>query len=103
MACLADGSIVTVEKSPTRVKIYDKEGKTEKPVTGLGELVEGCSTIPIAVDSMGALYLASATKNCIVKCVPGVADPAAPEKAAPAKAEAAPAADGGVSLEIKIK
>jgi hypothetical protein len=85
VACLADGSIVTVEKSPTRVKIYDKEGKTEKPVTGLSELVEGCSTIPIAVDSKGALYLASDQKNCIVKCVPGVAEPvaAAAEPAAP--------------------
>jgi len=76
VACLADGSIVTVEKSPTRVKIYDKDGKAEKPVTGLGELVEGCSEIPIVVDSKGALYLASDQKNCIVKCVPGAADAA---------------------------
>ena len=103
VACLADGSIVTVEKSPTRVKIYDKEGKAEKPVTGLGELVEGCSTIPIAVDSKGALYLASATKNCVVKCVPGVADPAAPAKAAAAKAVAAPAVEVRLPFEIKIK
>jgi hypothetical protein len=77
VACLADGSIVTVEKSPTRVKIYDNTGKTEKPVTGLAELVEGCNEIPIAVDSKGALYLASDQKNCIVKCVPGVAESAA--------------------------
>ena len=83
VACLADGSIVTVEKSPTRVKIYDKAGKTEKPVSGLAELVEGCSTIPIAVDSKGALYLASDQKNCIVKCVPGTVEPAAAEPVAP--------------------
>ena len=76
VACLADGSIVTVEKGPTRVKIYDKTGKTETPVAGIGELVEGCSQIPIAVDSKGALYLASDQKKCIVKCVPG--GPAAP-------------------------
>jgi hypothetical protein len=69
---LADGSIVTVEKSPTRVKIYDKDGKTSSEVTGLTELVAGCSTIPIAVDSKGSLYLASRTKMCVVKCVPGV-------------------------------
>jgi len=75
VACLTDGSIVTVEKAPTRVKIYNKTGKTQKPVAGLGELVTGCNTIPIAVDSKGALYLASATKNCIVKCVPGSATP----------------------------
>ena len=84
VACLADGSIVTVEKGPTRVKIYDKEGKAEKLVSGLGELVEGCSVIPIAVDSKGALYLASEQKKCIVKCVPGAADPAAAEPVAPA-------------------
>lgn len=83
VACLADGCIVTVEKSPTRVKIYDKTGKTEKLVTGLGELVEGCSTIPIAVDSKGALYLASEEKNCIVKCVPAAAPPAAPTPETP--------------------
>jgi len=77
VACLADGSIVTVEKSPTRVKIYAKDGKSEKLVTGLGELVEGCTQIPIVVDSKGALYLASDQKKCIVKCVPGAADPAA--------------------------
>ena len=80
VACLADGSMVTVEKSPTRVKIYDKEGKASTKVTGLTELVAGCSTIPIAVDSTGSLYLASAGKNCIVKCVPGVSDqPEPPE------------------------
>lgn len=77
VACLADGSIVTVEKSPTRVKIFDRSGKTEKLVAGLAELVEGCSEIPIAVDSKGALYLASDQKNCIVKCVPGVVAAAA--------------------------
>jgi hypothetical protein len=90
VACLADGSIVTVEKSPTRVKIYDKDGKSSAKVTGLTELVAGCSTIPIVVDSKGSLYLASADKNCIVKCVPGVSDK--PEPAEP-KEEAVEAID----------
>ncbi len=77
---LADGSIVTVEKDPTRVKIFDKDHKTCTKVTGLTELVQGCSTIPIAVDSKGSLYLASDTKKCVVKCVPGVSDkPEPPE------------------------
>lgn len=80
LATLADGSLVTVEKDPTRVKIFDKDRKTCTKVTGLTELVQGCSTIPIAVDSKGALYLASDTKKCIVKCVPGVSDkPEPPE------------------------
>ena len=81
VACLADGSIVTVEKSPTRVKIYDKEGKSCAKVTGLTELVQGCSTIPVTVDSKGSIYLASATKSCIVKCVPGVSDKPEPPEA----------------------
>ena len=71
VACLGDGSIVTVEKSPTRVKIYDKDGKSQQPVAGLAELVDGCSVIPVAVDSKGAVYLASGKKNLLVKCVPG--------------------------------
>jgi len=81
VACLADGSIVTVEKTPTRVKIYDKEGKTCAKVTGLTELVEGCTTIPVVVDSKGSVYLASAGKKCIVKCVPGVSDKPEPPEA----------------------
>jgi len=78
---LTDGSIITVEKSPTRVKIFDKEGKTSTKITGLTELVQGCSTIPIAVDSKGSIYLASEEKKCVVKCVPGVSDK--PEPPAP--------------------
>lgn len=80
VASLADGSIVSVEKSPTRVKIFDKDGKTSTKITGLTELVEGCSTIPVAVDSKGSVYLASDTRQCVVKCVPGVSDkPEPPE------------------------
>jgi hypothetical protein len=78
---LTDGCIITVEKSPTRVKIFDKEGKTSTKITGLTELVQGCSTIPIAVDSKGSIYLASEEKKCVVKCVPGISDK--PEPAAP--------------------
>ena len=80
VATLPDGAIITVEKSPTRVKIYDKEGKTCTKVTGLAELVQGCSVIPIAVDSKGMIYLASDEKHCIVKCVPGVSDKPEPSE-----------------------
>jgi hypothetical protein len=80
LGLLADGSIITVEKDPTRVKIFAKDTKTCTKITGLTELVKGCSTIPIAVDSKGAIYLASDTMKCIVKCVPGVSDqPEPPE------------------------
>lgn len=82
VACLADGCVVTVEKAPTRVKIFDKEGKSETAVAGIGELVAGCTQIPTAVDSKGAIYLASDQKKCIVKCVPGATNPATPAQAA---------------------
>ena len=69
VAALGTGFIVTVEKAPTRVKICDRKGKDAKLIEGLGELVNGCSTIPVAVDSKGAIYLASASKGCLIKCV----------------------------------
>jgi hypothetical protein len=79
VATLADGTIVTVEKSPTRVKTFDKENKTARRIAGLSELVKGCSTIPVAVDSANVIYLLSDTKNCVVKCVPGEPDQPEPE------------------------
>ncbi len=69
VADLGDDVIITVEKDPTRVKISSRKGKKPKSIEGLGELVTGCSTIPIAVDSKGTLYLASTSKRCIVRCV----------------------------------
>lgn len=71
VAALGSKFIVTVEKSPTRVKICDTKGKDAKIIEGVGELVSGCSVIPVAVDRKGAIYLASATKKCVVKCVTG--------------------------------
>ncbi|MDE5422867.1 DUF4369 domain-containing protein [Ancylomarina sp. DW003] len=63
---LSSGAIVTVEKDPTRIKIYSKEGA--KQIAGIEELVEGCKHIPMIVDSKDNLYLASKEKG-IVKCV----------------------------------
>ena len=63
---LSNGAIVTVEKDPTRIKIYSKEGA--KQIAGIEELVKGCSYIPMIVDGKDNLYLASAEKG-IVKCV----------------------------------
>jgi hypothetical protein len=68
-AYLPNGEIMTVEKSPTRIKIYDAGGKNAHQIEGVDELVKGCSFIPSAVDSKGTIYLAAATKNCIVRCV----------------------------------
>jgi hypothetical protein len=69
-AYLTDGGILTVEKDPTRIKIYDANGQNARQIPGVEELVKGCSFIPVAVDSKGTIYLAANTKGYIVKCVP---------------------------------
>jgi hypothetical protein len=69
-AYLPDGSILTVEKDPTRIKIYGADGTNAKQIEGVEELVRGCSFIPTAVDSKGSIYLAANAKGYIVKCVP---------------------------------
>jgi outer membrane protein assembly factor BamB len=66
VASLNNGAIVTVEKDPTRVKIFSKDGA--KQIQGIDELVKGCSYIPMTVDSKDNLYLASSEKG-IMKCV----------------------------------
>ncbi len=66
VAYLSNGAIVTVEKDPTRVKVYSKEGA--KTIAGIEEMVKGCSYIPMTVDSKNNLYLASPTKG-VVRCV----------------------------------
>jgi hypothetical protein len=68
-AYLPNGEIMTVEKDPTRIKIYDAKGENAHQIEGVDELVKGCSFIPSAIDSKGTIYLAAASKNCIVRCV----------------------------------
>ena len=60
------GAIVTVEKDPTRIKVYSKGGA--KTISGIEELVKGCAYIPMTVDANDNIYLASKEKG-IVKCV----------------------------------
>ena len=72
-AYLPDGKILTVEKDPTRIKIYDATGKNAQKVEGIEELVKGCEFIPVATDSKGNIYLAanrSKKPSHIVKCEP---------------------------------
>lgn len=67
VSCLADKSIVTVEKAPTRVKVYDKTGKKAEEVSGIQDFVKNCSHIPVVVDSKDNIYLG--VPRQIVKCV----------------------------------
>lgn len=63
---LSNGGIITVEKDPTRIKVYSQEGA--KQIEGIEELVKGCAYIPVCVDSKDNIYLAS-KESGIVKCV----------------------------------
>ena len=63
---LNSGAVITVEKEPTRIKVYSQEGA--KSVEGIEELVEGCFHIPMMSDSKDNIYLASPEKG-LVKCV----------------------------------
>lgn len=65
VATLSSGAIVTVEKDPTRIKVYSNKGA--KQIDGIEELVKGCTYIPMIVDNKDNLYLASEEKG-IVKC-----------------------------------
>ncbi len=67
---LPDGRILTVEKDPTRIKIYEANGDHAQQIEGVEELVKGCEFIPVAIDSKGTIYLAANTKGYIVKLVP---------------------------------
>jgi hypothetical protein len=67
---LADGGIITVEKDPTRIKVYDADGKNARGIDGIENLVEGCSYIPVAIDDDGNVFLAATRKGYIVKCTP---------------------------------
>jgi hypothetical protein len=49
VASFSNGAIATIEKDPTRIKIYSKEGA--KQIQGIEELVKGCVYIPVVVDS----------------------------------------------------
>jgi hypothetical protein len=68
---LPDGSYLTVEKDPTRIKIYDKSLKNASLIEDVESLTQGCQRVPMAADSKGNIYLASSLGNkpFIIKCV----------------------------------
>jgi hypothetical protein len=63
---LDNNCVITVEKTPTRIKVYSKDGA--RPIEGIDELVDGCFHIPVISDSQNNIYLASPNKG-LVKCV----------------------------------
>jgi len=69
---MPNGAIITVEKDPSRIKVYTQSGAHQ--VEGIMELVKGCSYIPMTTDSNNNLYLASVMSG-IVKCSPVQTEP----------------------------
>lgn len=65
---LPDNSYLTIEKDPTRIKLYDKTGKNASAVQGVEELTKGCVQIPSVIDSKGNIYLTSTNGAFILKC-----------------------------------
>jgi hypothetical protein len=63
---LDNNCVITVEKTPTRIKVYSKDGA--HPIDGIEDLVQGCFHIPVMSDSNSNIYLASPEKG-LVKCV----------------------------------
>lgn len=71
VASLADGSLVTVEKQPSRVKVCSPDGKLIQVFPKLEQLVEGCQQVSLAVDSRGRVYLGvNARKHFVLQYVP---------------------------------
>ncbi len=69
---MPNGAIITVEKDPTRIKVYTETGAHQ--VEGVQELVKGCSYIPMTTDSKNNVYLASVMSG-LVKVSPAKSNP----------------------------
>jgi hypothetical protein len=59
------GDIVTVEKAPPRVKVYDVEGHL-RAVMGEGDFELACKNSDVAVDPRGRIYVADTVVHQIV-------------------------------------
>jgi DNA-binding beta-propeller fold protein YncE len=65
VAQLPGGAIITAEKDPTRIKIYNADGSRVKSIPGVEELVKGCYYIPMSIDSKGNIYLVAKSLRLI--------------------------------------
>ena len=65
---LSSGDIVTVEKDPTRVKVYNAKQEVAV-IDGIAELVKGCAYVPIIVDGKDNIYLSSPRQG-MIRCIP---------------------------------
>lgn len=56
-AVLPDGNLVVVEKDPSRVKIYNPQGRLLFSFKDLQDLTKGCNRVSVVVDTKGRVYL----------------------------------------------
>lgn len=71
VAAVPGGNLITVEKDPSRVKLYSRDGKLLQVFPKLEELVQGCQRVSIAVDSKGRVYLGvNASRHFVLQYVP---------------------------------
>lgn len=63
---LSNGAVVSVEKFPTRIKVYSKQGVQELPEI---EQLNNCKYMPFTSDTHNNLYIGASEKG-LVKCVP---------------------------------
>jgi hypothetical protein len=69
---LSDGALVTVEKDPSKVKLYDSQGKLLASLPGVTKLVEGCGRVPVIRDSKNNIFIAANRDGnvAVIKCSP---------------------------------
>ncbi len=79
VAVMADGKVVTSEKTITRIKVYSADGKTLLANVSAKDMGTACGSLGVAVDGKGNIYAVDSQSGSVRILSPG-------------KAEAAPAA-----------
>ncbi len=65
--CFSNGAIATIEKDPSRIKIYSKHGA--KLISGTDEIIHGYKYLPMIIDHKDLLYFAVPDKG-LFRCIP---------------------------------
>ncbi len=73
VAVMADGKIVTSEKTIPRIKVYSADGKTLLALIAGKEFRENCSDLALAVDAKGVIYAADGDSKSIKVFAPAPA------------------------------
>ena len=82
IAIMPAGQIVTVEKAPPRVKVYNSAGELLTVVNGPNDFDPQCKNMDVAVDSAGRIYVVDTQRLALVVYMSALPDtqPAAREQ-----------------------